>query len=85
MPQPEVERSSSQLVPYTHIRTLLATLQAKKNKLQGMCVLFPYTHHLHSLSHPSSRGNKTLNILCVFTHCEALGRSKYQPSLTFTP
>ena len=55
-----------------------------KEKLQGMYVLFPYTHHTHSLSHPSSIENKTLNILYVFTQCQALCRSKYQPSLTST-
>jgi hypothetical protein len=49
-----------------------------------MYALFPYTHHTHSLSHHSSKENKTLNILYVFTQCEALSTSKYQPSFTST-
>ena len=74
------------LVHISTIHTLspIHDLGPAKKKKQGMYVLFPYTHHTHSLSHPSSKENKTLNILYVFTQCQALGRSKYQPSLTST-
>ena len=58
--------------------------RTSEGKFQGMYVLFHYTHHTHSLSHPSSKENKTLNILYVFTQCQALYRSQYQPSLTST-
>jgi hypothetical protein len=69
---------------YTHHTQAPPDLGRPKKKNQGMYALFPYTHHTHSLSHHSSKENKTLNILYVFTQCEALSTSKYQPSFTST-